>query len=320
MEPRSRIFTPSSVGTHIPSTMDSYTEADISRVKLGTYSTRAGQSPSGADFEPFPVCSGAGTPASWVLGGRRRRLWGLRGPESEISTALSPSGWAAAATHTDVRLYNLTARNIPSYCGSRGLYSVFKTKGVAVDSITVPLKLDKKKAEQVRGIALSNDLLAVITHMRLIVYTYAHLDDLKQPLHEKYLDSTPRTVGILQRGVSDTGREASAWVAIGTSGAGGVELFNYSYISAWSPQGSQPRLACPGNTSWISHISLSPCQSNHEDDFMLLAVSELNHIYCWKIVERHYKVDIKSFWRLDINTHTNELVRNFLLKSMFTLD
>jgi hypothetical protein len=136
-------------------------------------------------IERFHVLQGSKGTSSQTRLLQQKRLFFLRDSEAFISTAIAPNRWVAAATPSEVRLYNIECQDLDNH--------VKPTSSVSP-------KLSK--SESVRAVAISNDLLAIVTHLRLLVYEYQEARSLDNKIFEVRIDQkaswTPRSVSILQ--------------------------------------------------------------------------------------------------------------------------
>lgn len=142
------------------------------------------------------------------------------------------------------------------------------------------------KGETIRGVAISNDLLAVVTRRRLVIYEYLDNRNIESNyLEEVFLDLksewTPRSVSILQAASSDTYQSSAAWVAVGGEGVNGVKLYQYSKTSQWNTHGFRLNLRCPKNTGVIYSVGFSKFVSMN--CFVVFAVTSENRVVCWKV-------------------------------------
>lgn len=192
--------------------------------------------------------------------------------ETYISTAIAPNGWLAAATTLEIRLFDVESQDLTKDikpCTS------FRLKPVS-------------KGESIRGVALSNDLLAVVTHHRLIVYEYRDNRDFESNFLEKiHIDATaawtPRCVSIVQVDSSNTYQSGVAWVAVGGEGASGVKVYQYSQTLCWNtPHTFHLSLRHPQCTGVIRKVGFS--NFVRMNCFVVYAVTSDNRVICWKIL------------------------------------
>ena len=107
------------------------------------------------------------------------------------------------------------------------------------------------KDEEIRGIALSNDLIAIITYKRLLVYDeyrekYCEAKgQVREPVQELRIDQggtwTPRSLAITQNGAPGDDTDVTASIAVGGQGEGGVKILDI---------GTQPG-GTPSMTDWF---------------------------------------------------------------------
>lgn len=131
----------------------------------------------------------------------------------DVATSISPSGWVAACSAKQVRLYNVGSAN--------------KSRQIPLH---VELSIPLGKKEEIRSVALTEDLLAVITHMQLLVYD-EYSRETPNLVKAQRVDQDecwiPRSVSISQSGSPSIDRIATASVAVGGEGESGVKLFRY---------------------------------------------------------------------------------------------
>jgi hypothetical protein len=214
----------------------------------------------------------------------------------DVATSISLSGWAAAASSEQVRVYNVKGDRPGS---PRAVFT--------------PPSLARK--EKIRAVALSDELLAVTTHRRLLVFDeYRTRSDFsKSSLTDRLIDQTqtwtPNSISILQTG---TGRGATATIAVGGEGDSGVKLFKYIYTTGWNASNDYSILRCPGNSGVIKDVRFSAYRSNATYGPMVLALTMRNHMYCWSITrgaESGVRVILPS-WHKDCDRNVNERVSN----------
>jgi len=193
---------------------------------------------------------------------------------SIVSTAISGTGWLATATPTEVRVYNNNNIDEPGSAEKLGYHAI------------IPLDMSSK-AERIKAIALSNDLLAVVTHLRLIVYDYHDLGRV-QPikLYEVCIDQkdtwTPRCVSILQVKTTDADTKAVAWIAVGGQGVNAIKLYQCSRRTGWNHHYDfQLILKCPHTNGWIRRVGFSMFMDLNS--FVVFSVTSDNRIVCWDI-------------------------------------
>ncbi|KAF2448377.1 hypothetical protein P171DRAFT_481450 [Karstenula rhodostoma CBS 690.94] len=197
----------------------------------------------------------------------------IRDSEAFVSTAIAPNGWVAAATPSEVRLYNIGCQNLDK--------DVTPTKSLRLKSLS--------KGECVRAVAISDDLLAVVTHFRLIVYKYQETQDIEDSIEpDVYIDKTaswtPRSLSILQVDATDADQNAAAWISVGGEGVNGVKLYQYSRRPHWTwtaLRDCRLTLNCPRNTGLVQSVGFSTYV--RMDCFVVFAVTSENRVLCWKI-------------------------------------
>ena len=217
----------------------------------------------------------------------------------DIATAVSPSGWVAACSSKDVRLHNVKEAN--------------RSREIPAErTLTIPLL---SRHEEIRAIAISEDILAVITHNRLLVYDeYRTSNDIsKCQVEDRLIDHDqswiPRSVAISQTGKSN-GDMAS--IAVGGEGESGVKVFKYVYASGWNAQSDRSILKCPQNNGAIKVVGFSPRRSDAIFGAMVFALTTGSHLYCWA-VGRSSNSGLGSLdpsWHFNCNAGNNERVRD----------
>ncbi|KAF2875147.1 hypothetical protein BDV95DRAFT_309618 [Massariosphaeria phaeospora] len=231
-----------------------------------------------------------------------------------VSTSISSSGWLALATPVEVRLYPADHRN----------------RKIKLD-ITIKPKLRSK--EEIRSVSLSEDLLTLVTHRRLIVYEYRVPGRVEEYLvHDRLFDQRqdyglnptvtdgrkgrkhkasrthdqdetwiPKSVSVIQIG------STSALIAVGGEGVNGVKLYRYSYHTGWNPQGDPCNLKCLRNNGSVRLVGFSPCRYNRANRFMVFGVTTSNRVHCWDMRTRPSgSLSIESDWDIDCTARTNE--------------
>jgi hypothetical protein len=225
-----------------------------------------------------------------------------------VTTSISPSGWLAAASSKHVCLYNVKEANRSQDIPSR-----------------TALAIKLHSGEQIRAVALSEDLLAVLTHNRLLVYDeYRTSDDpAGDPFDERSIGQdhswTPWSVSIVQTGTAAMGEGAVASVAVGGTSVDGVKLFRYIYKNCWNVQEDRMTLRCPGNNGAVKVVGFSPFRSNAIYGSMVFALTTGNRLYCWR-VDQSPGVStrkVQPIWHLDCNPRSNQCVSQF--QSIFPL-
>lgn len=218
----------------------------------------------------------------------------------DIATSISPSGWVATSSSKQIRLYNVTEAN--------------KSRDIS-SKVTLLINL-LSKHEGIRAIALSEDLLAVITHRRLLVYDeYKLASDLSNNLFDtRYVDNeqcwTPKSVSITQTGTAAMGEGASASIAVGGEGENGVKVFRYTYKNGWNAESDRMILKCPRNNGAVKIVGFSPCRSNAIHGPMAFALTTGNQLYCW-LLGRSTKAGVQTMqpaWHVDCNSTSNQRV------------
>jgi len=225
----------------------------------------------------------------------------------DVATSISPSGWVATCSTKQIRLYNAKGAN--------------RSREIPTEaSFNIPML---SKHEEIRGIALSNDLIAVITHNRLLVYDEYRekccetKGQVREPVQELRIDQdgtwTPRSLTISQNGAPGDGTEVTASIAVGGEGEGGVKIFRYRYTAGWNAQHDRLVLRCPRNNGAIKVVGFSPCRTDAIFGPMVYALTTGNRLYCWAIglnprIGASNRVD--PSWHIDCNSSSNERVSN----------
>jgi hypothetical protein len=230
-------------------------------------------------------------------GSRLQRPGQLFTKAHDVATSVSPSGWVAACSSKDVRLYNVREAN--------------RSRDIPPEhTLTIPLLF---KHEEIRAVALSEDILAVITYNRLLVYDDYHTsNDLsRHKIEELPIDQnqswTARSVAISQNG---RGNGAIASIAVGGEGESGVKVFRYVYATGWNPQSDRSVLKCRQNNGAVKVVGFSPCRNDAVHGSMVFALTTGNRLYCWA-VGRIWKSGLNSVdhsWHFDCNAGNNERV------------
>ncbi|KAF1961897.1 hypothetical protein CC80DRAFT_488284 [Byssothecium circinans] len=168
------------------------------------------------------------------------------------------------------------------------------------------------KSEKIRAVAISDDLLAVVTHHRLIVFDYTQpgrvednvLEDVRIDLNDAW---TPKSVSILQVESTDTLQSAAAWIAVGGEGINGVKLYQYSNNTGWNAhRNKRTTLRCPCNTSAIRDVGFS--QFLRDNKFIVYGVTTESRIFSWIVCPRETAGPVVvSGWELDGNLGQNSL-------------
>jgi WD40 repeat protein len=235
-------------------------------------------------FKIFPAALGASSEKRV----QQRRQLGLRSSSTVISTDLSSNGWLVTATLTNVRLYDLDSQAVTNDVKREFEFSIET----------------QSRNERIRAVAISEDLLAVVTHYRLIVYEYREkggpeehvLEDLRIDQNETW---TPRSVSIKQLEAIGTRQSAAAWIIVGGEGVIGAKLFHFSNISCWnSHRDHRLLLRCPQNTSSVRIVGFS--QFMNPKKFVIFGVTSDNRIFCWDVHVREFASPIAlAGWELD---------------------
>ncbi|KAL5376283.1 hypothetical protein PMIN02_011844 [Paraphaeosphaeria minitans] len=160
---------------------------------------------------------------------QQKRRFSIRDSEAFVSTAIAPNGRVAVATPSEVRLYNIECQNL--------------NKDVT-PTASVRLKL-LSKGESVRAVAISDDLLAVVTHRRLMVYEYQETGNIEDnSLPEVRIDQkaswTPRSLSILQVDATDPDQSAAAWIAVGGEGVNGPHRGDITGVNIFESPSERP--------------------------------------------------------------------------------
>ncbi|KAL5405362.1 hypothetical protein PMIN03_008479 [Paraphaeosphaeria minitans] len=202
---------------------------------------------------------------------QQKRRFSIRDSEAFVSTAIAPNGRVAVATPSEVRLYNIECQNL--------------NKDVT-PTASVRLKL-LSKGESVRAVAISDDLLAVVTHRRLMVYEYQETGNIEDnSLPEVRIDQkaswTPRSLSILQVDATDPDQSAAAWIAVGGEGVNGVRLYQYSRRPCWTAlRDCHLTLKCPRNTGLVKSVGFSTFV--RMNFLFIFAVTSENQVACWSV-------------------------------------
>jgi hypothetical protein len=220
----------------------------------------------------------------------------------DVATSVSPSGWAATCSSKDVRLYNVKGAN--------------RSRNISPErTLTIP---SLSKYEEIRAVALSEDIITVITHDRLLAYgEYRTSNDLMCYQFEARSISqnqswTPRSVAVSQSG---KGNEAMASIAVGGEGESGVRVFRYVYRTGWSAQSDRSILRCPQNNGTIKVVGSSPPRNDAILGAMIFALTTGSHLYCWAVGQSPKSAlgSLDPSWHFDCNAGNNERVGEFML-------
>lgn len=219
----------------------------------------------------------------------------------DVATSVSPCGWIAVCSPKQIRLYDVKNEN--------------QTRDIPLKAeLSIPTL---HKDEKIRGIALSEDLLAVITHRRLLVYDeYRRNGGMPILVKEQRIDQNecwiPRSVSISQVGAPSIETTATAKVAVGGEGTSGVKVFRYIYTQGWNGESHCTTLTCPQNNGAIKIVGFSPGRSDILYGPMAFAVSTGNHLYCWNISKHSSPTStqrLDPIWHIDCNSSSSERVR-----------
>ena len=220
------------------------------------------------------------------------------GHRSPFATSISSSGWVATSSSREVLLYNVQ--------------SVDQNRDFA-PAVVLPVELLKK--EEIRAIALSNDLLAVVTQRRLLVYDEYNRGLPMIPFNIQPIDRegrwTPRSVSISQRTASATRYTPTACIAVGGEQEIGVKVFRYVYTTAWNILDDRATLlSCPQNIGAVKSLSFSPDRDKALYGMMICALTTGNRLYCWAMDGR-FDNSTRSLlpnWYIDCNPTRNRNV------------
>lgn len=204
----------------------------------------------------------------------QRHRFSIRDTETFVSTAIAPNRWIAAATPSEVRLYDIDSQSQKQNL----LQNIKPCHSIHLKPLS--------KGESIRAVAISNDLLAVVTHLRLMVYSYQEFAFESNIIEEVRIDQkaswTPKSVSILQVHSSDATQSAAAWIAVGGQGVNCVKLYQYSHRSCWEAQSDcRLTLKCLENTGLVQSVGFSSFL--HRNCFFVFAVSSENRVLCWEI-------------------------------------
>ncbi|KAF2269984.1 hypothetical protein CC78DRAFT_564092 [Lojkania enalia] len=242
----------------------------------------------------YRICSASPDSPSPTSLVRVRRMGFLK-PNPDISTAISSSGWLAAATETSVRLYRVR--------------DVDRTQKLKMDyEVMLPFPA---KRERIQEVAISYSLLVILTNRRLLVYEYGPTDATRDNIFDQVIDMDgkwiPKSVEISQLSSIEPQRDATAWVAVGGQGQNGIKLFKYVFSNCWSPQEDRVTLQCPENLGSITKIAFSPGSFNRNGLSMILGVTSSNQLHCWDLRQRRERArTLKSYWVLDAHVDRDQ--------------
>lgn len=253
-------------------------------------------------FKVFSASLGDRSASQSNLERRSRPIFGVRKPD--IATAISRSGWLATATITDI--------------------SIFHFEGVSLtrDLKRVDFIECGSKSDEIKDIALSDDLLAVITRSRLIVYGYdresggidrtvVYDQTIDQRLHQAPTWIS-QSLAICQRGLVKPGLLALAWIAVGGQKKNGVKLFRFMYNAGWT-HNRRLILNCEDNSGSVRLVGFSPNRFGSATQFIVFGVNTSNQIYCWDLrheIPRGVQ-ELGSFWQLDCRWGTSHTVCHY---------
>ncbi len=222
---------------------------------------------------------------------------------SDVATSVSPCGWVAAASTKQIRLYDTKGTN----------------RSQTIRSHTVHTIDMKSRTEEIRDIATSHDLLAVITHTRLLVYDESSRSANApwNPVEQRPVDLDqswmPKTLSIAQTGRAHS-HDGIAYVAIGGEGENGVKISKYEWRgNCWNVLNDRMVLKCPRNIGSIKTVGFSPLNRNSLFGPMVFALTTGNHLYAWRL-SQSYQVGIQRVqpdWQLDCNSMGNQRVSSF---------
>jgi hypothetical protein len=230
--------------------------------------------------ERFPTYTAShGNAAESRLAGSSRKPY--------ISTAVAPNGKVvAAATRTEVRIY---CSECESDTESERSFASTPAKEIEVHK-TPDIKLISRK-EEIRAVALSDSLLAVLTYNRLIVYECgASGDVVPEPVVDKTIDQngkwTPKSLCVSQKRqgrVLSIPSDIWAWIAVGGDGVNSVKLFRLQLDGRWNLQNDRPDLKCTQNMGSMKIVGFSPNQSSSPYASIVVGVTTSNEVYFWDL-------------------------------------
>ncbi|PVH95365.1 hypothetical protein DM02DRAFT_537496 [Periconia macrospinosa] len=248
-------------------------------------------------FRPLYPSLNKGATNETRLQQHRRRL-SLRDSSLVISTAVSSTGWLATATMTDICLYDLNTQD--------------RTREFK-PCCEFAIKM-MSKHEKVRAVAISDHLLAVVTHYRLLVYEYREGEkpenilpaSMRIDVNESW---TPKSVAILQAKSSSNMHQTDvAWVAVGGEGVNGVKLFMFSKgATCWTAhRNHRITLTCHSATSSIRNVGFS--QYLRANRFIVFGVTSDNRLLCWEIFSHEsLSPTVVHGWEVDKDMGQNSL-------------
>lgn len=227
---------------------------------------------------------------------QRPKRWNRR-TSDVIATSISPSGYLITASLKEIRTYNPKEA---SRCDHIPYETVF----------AIPLKSDDKG---IKGIAVSEDLLAILTHRRLLVCDHyktrlSLVDDL---VDDRAIDQksfkTSGSVSISQDITMAMETGAIASIAVAGAGENGVKVFRYSYRNGWNTETDRMILKCPGNIGVIKSVGFSPIGRNPVYGPLIYALTANSHLYCWRVggVPKFGLQIVNPSWHLNCNAIKN---------------
>ncbi|KAF1995486.1 hypothetical protein P154DRAFT_610853 [Amniculicola lignicola CBS 123094] len=212
------------------------------------------------------------------------------------STVISPSGSLIAACVNDGKV------------GVVRLYSV--TELVNNQKIRVKSTLELRK-ERILDVALSDDLLVILTFGRILVYEHTDprafenrpVDEI--PFGVPGQDGwTPQSISMHQARPVTTQGQTTARIVVGGE-RNEVRVFTYSHLYRWNRREGRAELFCSDPLERMGSIRLvgfSPPSLSQSDQFMVVGVSTANHVYCWSVDLRHDNSPlIECGWKFDSN-------------------
>lgn len=199
----------------------------------------------------------------------------FRKPMPDIATAISTSGWLATASHDKVRLYNMNEVRSPSSSRAKKMCTTIRCS---------------KEWGKIRAIALSRDMLAIVTYTHLVLFEYAVHGGADQVLIDTKLINpneawTPQSVAIQQVDFVVMGEVPFFWVAIGGQGQHGVRVYRYNHHTGYGAQSDRLTLSCPGNASSVRIVGFSPEQPTATEQVIVFGATDSNWVYCWGLNE-----------------------------------
>ncbi|KAH7351375.1 hypothetical protein BKA66DRAFT_575596 [Pyrenochaeta sp. MPI-SDFR-AT-0127] len=239
----------------------------------------------------------------------------FRKPMPDIATAISPSGWLATSSHEKVRLYNMNELRFSSS---------------AAKKICTTIKCSNEWGK-IRAIALSQDMLAIVTYTHLVVFEYAVHGGSDHILIDTKLINpneawTPQSVAIRQVDFVGPDEVPFFWIAVGGQGQHGVRVYKYTHRSGYGAQCDRLTLSCPGNTSPVRVVGFSQEQPTVSDSIILFGATDSNWVYCWALSQNSHCRTPDPNWIVNCDArkggvpHPNAIrsVQIFLAPSMKT--